>query len=70
VRKKGHTSQLSRMKQRDLAADLSGPKAPGESLTLRSNSAVADAVDLRFGFFLSGEALGSTFSSGRTTSGP
>jgi len=48
--------------------DLSGPKAPGESLTPRSNSAMADAVDLQFDSLAS--AFGSRVSSGRTTSDP
>jgi len=46
TREGGHTSQLSRMKQRDLAGDLSGPKAAAESVTSRSSSAAADTVDL------------------------
>jgi len=62
--------QLSRTTPRDPAIDLSGPKAPGESLTPRSNSAVADAVDLQFDFFSSASPLGSRVSSGRTTSDP
>ena len=45
----GHTLQLSRIKQRPPATDLSGGKASAESLTLRrSNLAVADAVDSQF----------------------
>jgi len=71
VREGGHTSQLLRIKQRDLTTDLSGPKPPGESLTPRSNSTMAsDTVDLEFGFFSSAAALGSRVSSGRTISGP
>jgi len=70
TRERGHTSQLSRMKQRDLARDLSGPKAAAESVIPRSSSAVADTVDLRFGLFPSAAGLGSRISSGRTTSGP
>jgi len=50
--------------------DLSGPKAPGESLTPRSNWAVADTVDLQFDFFSPASALGLGVSSGRTTSDP
>jgi len=50
--------------------DLSGPKPPVELLTLRSNSTVADAVDLGFDFFSSSAALGPWISSERTTSGP
>jgi len=52
--------------QRDLAIDLSGPKALAESLTPRSNSAVADRVDLQFEYFSSAAALSSRVSSGRT----
>ena len=71
MREGGHTSQLLRMKQRDLATDLSGPKPPGESLTPRSNSATAsDTVDSEFGVFSSTAALGSRVSSRRTASGP
>jgi len=70
IREGGHTLQLSRIKQRDLAIDLSGLKAPAESLTPRSNSAVADAVDLQFDSSSSAAAPGSRVSSGRTTSGP
>jgi len=50
--------------------DLSGPKPPVELLRSRSNSAVADAVDLGFDFFSSSVALGPRVSSGRTASGP
>jgi len=60
--------QLSRITPRDPAIDLSGPKAPAKSLTPRSNSAAADAVDLQFDFFSPASALGSRVSSGRTTS--
>jgi len=60
----GHTSQLSRTEHRDVATDLSGPKPCTESLTPRSNSAVADAVDLEFDSFSSAAALGSRDSSG------
>ena len=66
----GHTSQLSRIKQRPPATDLSGPKASADSFTPRSsNLAVADAVDLQLDLFLSAAALGSEFSSGRTSPG-
>jgi len=70
TREGGHTSQLSRMKQRDLERDLSGPKAAAESLAPRSSSVMAATVDSRFGFFSSVAGLGSGVSSGRTTSGP
>ena len=70
TREGGHTSQLSRMKQRDLARDLRGPKAAVESVTPRSSSVVADTVDLQFRSFLSAAGLGSGVSSGRTTSRP
>jgi len=66
----GRTSQFSRIEQRDFATDLSGPKPPMESLTPRSNSTVADGVDLQLDFFSSAAAFGSRVSSGRTTSGP
>jgi len=65
----GHTSQLSRIEQRDLAMDLSGPKPPAKSLTPRNNSTVADGVDLEFDFLSSDAGLGSRVSPGRTTSG-
>jgi len=61
---------MSRTTPRDPAIDLSGPKAPGESLTPRSNSTAADTVDLQFDSFSSASALGSRVSSGRTTSDP
>ena len=65
-----HTSQLSKMKQRPPATDLSGPKASVESLTpRRSNLAVADAVDFQFDLFSSTAALGSVTSPGRRISG-
>jgi hypothetical protein len=61
MQKERRTSQFSRMKQRPLATDLSGPKASEESLTpRRSNWAVADAVDFQFDFFSSGVTFGST----------
>jgi len=69
-REGGHTSQLSRMKQRDLARDLSGPKAAAEFVTPWSSSAVADTVDLQLRFFSSAAGLGSRASSGQKTSGP
>ena len=54
----GHTSQLSRIKQRLDATDFSGPKASEESLTpRRSNLVVADAVDFQVDFFSSAPAL-------------
>ena len=57
------TSQLSRMKQRPPATDLSGPKASAESLTARrTNLAEDDAVDFQFGVFSSVAALAPTFS--------
>jgi len=46
VQEGGHTSWLSRIRQRDLAIDLSGPKALAESLTPQNSSVVEDAVDL------------------------
>jgi len=66
----GRTSQLSRTIQRDLAIDLSGPKALGESLTPQSNSTVADVVDLQVDSSSSAAAPGSRVPSGRTASGP
>jgi len=66
----GHTSQLSRTEQRDLATDLSGPKALVESLTPRSSSAAADVVDLEFEFSSSAAALGLKVPSGRIASCP
>ena len=57
------TSQFSKMKQRPLATDLSGPKASAESLTPRRSSlAEADAVDFQSDLFLfsPAAALGST----------
>ena len=56
-----HTSQLSRIKQRALATDLSGPKAFVESLTPQSILAV---VDTEFDPFLSAAAPRLTFSLG------
>ena len=57
------TSQLSRMKQRPPATDLSGPKASAESLTARSTSlAEDDAVDFQSGLFSSVAAPALTFS--------
>jgi len=67
--REGHTWQLSRIEQRDLATDLSGPNPPGESLTPRSNSAVADGVGLKSDSFSSGATLGSGVSSRRATTG-
>jgi len=57
------------MKQRNLAIDLSGPKALAESLIPRSNSAVADAVDSGYDSFSSAVTLGVTFLSERRPSG-
>ena len=68
--KEGHTPQVSRIRQRDPAIDLSGPKALAESLTPRSNSTVVDVVELSFDFLPPTVPLGSRDSSGRTTSGP
>jgi hypothetical protein len=66
---RGHTSQLSRIKQRPPATDLRGLKTSAESLTPRSNSlAVADAVDFQSDFFPS-VVFGSP-SSGCETSWP
>ena len=49
-----HTSQLSSIKQRPPATDLSGPKASVDSLTpLRINLAPEYAKDLTFNFFSS-----------------
>jgi hypothetical protein len=69
MQEEAHTSQLSRIKQRPPAMDLSGPKASAESLTpRRSNLAVTDAVDFQFDFFLFAAALGLAVSSGRRAS--
>ena len=58
-----HTSQVSRIKQRPPATDLSGPKASAESLTPRRNNlAAADAVDLQLDLFSFAAAFGSAFS--------
>ena len=63
------TSQLSKIKQRPPATDLSGPKASAESVTpRRSNLAVAYAVDFQFDFLSPAAALGSAVSSGWTSS--
>lgn len=71
MRKEGHTSQFSRIKQRPPATDLSGPKASAESLTpRRSNFAVADAVDLQPGLLPPATALGLPLLSGRGTFDP
>jgi len=61
--------EFSKVKQRAVATDLSGPKAFAESLTPRSNLAVEDAVAFEFDFSLSAAALGSTLSWGRRISG-
>ena len=59
------TSQLSKIKHRPPATDLSGPKASAESLTPRRiNLAVADAVDFQFDFFSFAGAFRLAFSSG------
>jgi len=58
-------SQLSRIKQRPPATDLSGPKAFVESLTVqRSNLAAVETVDFRFDSSPSTAALGSAPSPG------
>jgi len=55
-----HTSQLSKIKHKPPAADLSGGKASAESLTpRRSNFAVSDAVDFQFRLFSFAVAFGS-----------
>ena len=48
----GHTTQLSRIKQRPPATDLSGGNTSAESLTpRRSNLAVSDTVDFQLDLF-------------------
>jgi hypothetical protein len=61
IRRRSHTSQFSRIKQRPPATDLSGPKASAESLTpRRSNLAEADAVDFQPFFLIRGSTRSNT----------
>ena len=60
--------QFSKIMQRVLATDLSGPKAFVESLTPRSNWTVVDVADFQF-CLLSSAWLGSTLPLERSTLG-